>query len=149
MSSGTRAASEKKKKGKSGRRGGVKGGGGGEEEGIEASRHQGIEAKKRNVRVIVVANKCDGPKWESHAVEAANLIPEGHPRGRIEAGRWFVEKQHDRCVHERQGEVEPSPHAAGIGADATVCRLDQTDPVEQPLRGRADLGAGQAMEDTL
>ena len=25
------------------------------------------------VRIVVVANKCDGPKWESHAVEAANL----------------------------------------------------------------------------
>jgi GTP-binding protein len=27
----------------------------------------------RNVRVMMVANKCDGPKWEAHAVEAANL----------------------------------------------------------------------------
>ena len=27
----------------------------------------------RNVKVIVIANKCDGPKWEAHAVEAANL----------------------------------------------------------------------------
>jgi GTP-binding protein len=25
------------------------------------------------VRVVVVANKCDGPRWEAHAIEAANL----------------------------------------------------------------------------
>lgn len=26
-----------------------------------------------DLRIIVVANKCDGPRWEAHAIEAANL----------------------------------------------------------------------------
>jgi GTP-binding protein len=58
---GTRAAG--KKKGKSGRREGGK-----EEDGATRS-----VAVPGNVKVMVVANKCDGPKWEAHAVEAANL----------------------------------------------------------------------------
>lgn len=29
--------------------------------------------EKRDIKVIVVANKCDGPRWESHALEAAAL----------------------------------------------------------------------------
>ncbi len=63
---GTRAAKGKKT--------GKKAGGAKEKKGTEASRHQGIEAPtNRNVKVIVVANKCDGPKWEAHAVEAADL----------------------------------------------------------------------------
>jgi len=53
--------------------------------GKKGSRDRGTEAeaqgtengaakeKQRNVRVIVVANKCDGPKWEAHAVEASAL----------------------------------------------------------------------------
>jgi GTP-binding protein len=54
----------------------------GKKKGIKASRDQGIEGEgeeaapkaiKRAVKIMVVANKCDGPKWESHAVEAANL----------------------------------------------------------------------------
>ncbi len=28
---------------------------------------------KDTPRIVVVANKCDGPRWEAHAVEAANL----------------------------------------------------------------------------
>ncbi len=51
---GTRAAEKKKGKAKAG-------------EG-DATRSVAVPAK-----IIVVANKCDGPKWESHAVEAANL----------------------------------------------------------------------------
>lgn len=29
--------------------------------------------KQRNVRIRIVANKCDGPRWEAHAYEAAGL----------------------------------------------------------------------------
>jgi GTP-binding protein len=57
---GTRAAGQKKKSKRAE-------GGTGEAASDEPS------APKRNVQVLVVANKCDGPKWEAHAVEAANL----------------------------------------------------------------------------
>ncbi|MFN0011916.1 MAG: ribosome biogenesis GTPase Der [Phycisphaerales bacterium] len=60
-----------------------------------AARSEGSGAK-----VIVVANKCDGPKWESHALEAAAL-GFGEP---ILVGahnnykrRDFVEELYERC----------------------------------------------------
>lgn len=33
----------------------------------------GDAAPPRDLQVVVIANKCDGPRWEAHAIEAANL----------------------------------------------------------------------------
>ncbi|HMN42422.1 MAG TPA: ribosome biogenesis GTPase Der [Phycisphaerales bacterium] len=63
---GTGAAGGKGKKAK--KQGSSGAGGRGSENG-----EGGEGAPKRTVKVMVVANKCDGPKWEAHAVEAANL----------------------------------------------------------------------------
>ena len=38
-----------------------------------ASGKGGTGARAAGAKVVVVANKCDGPKWESHALEAAAL----------------------------------------------------------------------------
>ena len=56
------------------------------------------------------------------AVEAPHLVPQGHPAGGVEPGGGLVEEQHGGLVHERQGQVEPAAHAAGVGADAPVGR---------------------------
>ncbi len=62
---GTRAAKGKKKSARSAS--GAKGK-------KAAAPVEGVDASpSRKVRVVVIANKCDGPKWEAHAVEAANL----------------------------------------------------------------------------
>jgi GTP-binding protein len=63
---GTRAAKGKKKSAKTSSGAKAKKGEPEAQEGVDAS-------PNRKVRVIVIANKCDGPKWEAHAVEAANL----------------------------------------------------------------------------
>lgn len=34
---------------------------------------EGKKLPKRDIRVMVIANKCDGPRWESHVAEAAEL----------------------------------------------------------------------------
>lgn len=38
-----------------------------------ACEDEGKKQPKRDIRVMVVANKCDGPRWESHVAEAAEL----------------------------------------------------------------------------
>jgi GTPase len=44
-----------------------------DEEVARLLRERVLGKKDRDLRVLVVANKCDGPKWEAHALEAANL----------------------------------------------------------------------------
>ncbi len=59
---GTRAARAKK---------GAGGGGGGKPSPVADD--EGAKQPKRDIRVMVIANKCDGPRWESHVAEAAEL----------------------------------------------------------------------------
>ena len=42
-------------------------------------------------------------------------LPHAEPAARVEARRRLVEEDHRRAVDERGGEVEPPPHAAGVG----------------------------------
>lgn len=65
---GTKAGREAAKKAKVGKKTSKKGG-----KKSEAKADDEAPAASHNVRVIMVANKCDGPRWEAHAYEAANL----------------------------------------------------------------------------
>ena len=67
----------------------------------------------------------------------------------IEAGRRLVEEQHARAVHEREREVEPALHAAGVAADLAVGRVGQPDALEQLVAARAALGLRQALQRRL
>ena len=60
----------------------------------------------------------------------------GAARG-VEAGRRLVEEQDRRSVHERGGEVEPAPHAAGVRLGRTVRRVGQPELLEQLVGARA------------
>ncbi len=62
------------------------------------------------------------------AVQAADLLPQCDARRRVEAGRGLVQKQHDRLVNERQGQVEATAHAARVGADAPVGGVGRARP---------------------
>ena len=48
--------------------------------------------------------------------EAADLVPHLVAVARVEAGGGLVEEQHVGAADEADGEVEPPPHAAGVGA---------------------------------
>jgi hypothetical protein len=52
-------------------------------------------------------------------------------------------------VHERQREVEPPPHPAGVAADAPVAGLREPDAVEQLARPRPRRGAAQPVQRAL
>lgn len=77
---GPEALKRRGAKARSSRAKGSAGGADGSAQGEDAAPVSDDEAERpplpmptHEVRVIVVANKCDGPKWEAHAVEAANL----------------------------------------------------------------------------
>ena len=70
-------------------------------------------------------------------VERAHLAPQRAAARRVQAGRRLVEEQHARPVHEREREVEPPPHPAGVAADAAVAGLREPDALEQLGRALA------------
>ena len=49
--------------------------------------------------------------------EAADDVPHARCGARVEAGGRLVEEQHRGPADEAGGEVEPAPHAAGVGLD--------------------------------
>ena len=67
-------------------------------------------------------------------VDAAHLVPDRQPRGRVEPGRRLVEEQHLGRVDERAGEVEPPLHPARVGLRAPLRGVGEPDQLEQFLR---------------
>src|SRR5215207_9179112 len=76
------------------------------------------------------------------AGEPGDLIPERRPALRVEPGRRLVEEEDPRPVHERERQVEPALHPARVTADLAVGRLAQADALEELVRARLALGAG-------
>ena len=52
-------------------------------------------------------------------------------------------------VDERQGQVEPALHAAGVAADAAVGRLGEAHPLQERVATALDLRRSQAVEAAL
>ena len=73
------------------------------------------------------------------ARQPRDLVPEGRPRLWIETGRRLVEEEHARAVDERERQVEPALHPAGVAADLAIGRLGQPDPDEELLGARLPL----------
>src|SRR5262249_25890830 len=79
----------------------------------------------------------------------AHLVPEGGAALDVQAGRRLVEEEDARAVDERQGEVEPALHAAGVALDAAVARLGQADTLEQLVRALAPALARERLQRGL
>ena len=73
----------------------------------------------------------------SSRASRADLLPERRAALRIETGRRLVEEEDARPVDEREREVEPPLHPAGVAADLAVGRLGEADALEQLVRARA------------
>ena len=82
--------------------------------------------------------------------ECADHAPDALARIRIEAGRRLVEEEHARRDDERCGDVEPPPHAAGIGLHLLRRRVGKIEGGEQLVgagfrrRGRESPRGGRA-----
>ena len=68
--------------------------------------------------------------------EPRDLLPERGPRLRVEAGRRLVEEEDARAVDEREREVEPALHPAGVRPHLAVGGVGQADALEQLVAAR-------------
>jgi hypothetical protein len=72
---------------------------------------------------------------EQHRRAVGHELLDHHPEvvaaGRVESGGRLVEEEHRRAVHEGGAEVEPSPHAPGVGAGRTIGRVGQPELLEE------------------
>ena len=75
-----------------------------------------------------------GGEEDGHAAvgrEPLHLLPQRAAALHVEAGGGLVEEQDARPVDEREREVEPALHAAGVAAHAAVGGLHEPDALEQ------------------
>ena len=85
-----------------------------------------------------------GREEDRHAFlagEPADLGPQRAAALGVEAGRRLVEKEYPRPVHEREREVEPPLHPAGVAAHPPVGGLGEPDALQElvsPARSYAE-----------
>jgi hypothetical protein len=63
--------------------------------------------------------------------EAADDLPHGATAARVQAGGRLVEVDDAGVADQRHREVEPAPHATGVGGGRLLGRVDQVEPFEQ------------------
>ena len=85
----------------------------------------------------------------SSRAQARDLLPQRGAALRVEAGGRLVEEEDARPVDEREREVEPPLHAAGVAADLAVGGLGEADALEQLVGARPALGPRQALQRRL
>ena len=78
--------------------------------------------------------------------ELAQHLPQLHPRARVEARGRLVEEQHRRRRDQAHREVEPSPHAAGVGLGGAVAGVGEREALEQLVARAPDVGRVEAVE---
>ena len=72
--------------------------------------------------------------------ELLDEVPHRQPATRVEPGGRLVEEQHRRPGDQAHRDVEPPPHAAGVGLDDPVGGVDQVEPLEQLIAAPEALG---------
>ena len=81
--------------------------------------------------------------------ESGHLGPERVAALWIEAGRRLVEEEDRGTVHEREGEVEPALHPAGVRLHLAAGRLGEADAFEQLAAALPPLGPRQTVQRAL
>ena len=64
----------------------------------------------------------------------------------IEPGRRLVEEQHRRGGDQAGGEIEPAPHAAGVGLDDAAGCVGQAEPLKKLVGAALRIGLREAIE---
>ena len=78
--------------------------------------------------------------------EVPDDVPHAQAAARVQARRGLVEEEQAWAADERAGEVEASAHAARVGLDGAVGRVDQVELLEQLVGARARLRSRQLVE---
>ena len=66
--------------------------------------------------------------------ELADDLPHLLPAADVETGGGLVEDQHRGLGHQRPGQVEPAPHAAGVGLGRAAAGVGEVEPLQQLAR---------------
>ena len=91
------------------------------------------------VRELVGLLEVLGRQEDRHpqlGVESPNLFPHPGPAHRVQPGRWLVEKEDLRVVHQGGRQVEAPPHPSRVRADRpaeSVADVDQLCELAEPL----------------
>jgi hypothetical protein len=78
--------------------------------------------------------------------ELLDHMPQVAATRRVEPGRRLVEEEHGRAVDQRGGQVEPAPHAAGVGLGRAIGGVAEPEPLEQLVGPGGDRTLGQVGE---
>jgi hypothetical protein len=74
--------------------------------------------------------------------QVADHLPHRAPAARVQAGGRLIEEDDARVADQAHREVEPTPHAAGVGGSGLLRRIGE---VEQIARAPAAFGPAQVM----
>ena len=78
--------------------------------------------------------------------QLADDLPHRAPAARVEPGGRLVEEDDPRVADQRHGQVEPAPHAAGVGRGGLLRRVREVEPVEQLGGAAPALGPAQVVQ---
>src|SRR5262249_21784680 len=81
--------------------------------------------------------------------QLVDLLPERFPRLWVEADGRLVEKEDGRTVEQATGDLEPSLHAAGKGADLLIGTVRQIDEIQDVLDARLPLAARYVIDHAV
>jgi hypothetical protein len=104
------------------------------------------------IRELVRFLEILGGEKDGHpqfVIEATDLLPHPDPAHRVQPGSGLVEKEDLGVVNQRRGQVQASPHAAGIGGDRPAEGIADVNQLRQLGEARLDVLAGQTVEPTL
>ena len=65
------------------------------------------------------------------ADQVVDDLPHGAPAARVEPGGWLVQEDDPGLADQRHGQIQPAPHAPGIGGQRFAGRLGQIEFLEQ------------------
>ncbi len=91
----------------------------------------------------ILRGQADG---DAAGDEVADRLPERLAAARVQPGRRLVQEKHLGRADDAGGEVEPAPHAAGVGAHPPVPGIHELERVEQLARPAARVPPPEARQ---